>query len=93
MPAVGVLQGRAARLHGLAFVGQAHMSRGRSQQSITGLRVLDALNGFTANQAEDSRNHAENLPFGYVDAVRGHQAEDSRGQRVHAGRMSLEEVH
>jgi hypothetical protein len=69
------------------------MRRGRSQESVTGLRVLDALNGFTADQAEDGRHYAENLPFGYVDAESGHQAEDGHNQRVHAGRMSLEEVH
>jgi hypothetical protein len=69
------------------------VNRRRGQKSVTGLRVLDALNGFTTDQTEDSGDHAENLPFGYVDAESGHQAEDGHGQRVHAGRMRLEEIH
>ncbi|MDL5204953.1 hypothetical protein [Streptomyces sp. ALI-76-A] len=69
------------------------MTGRRSQESVTGLRVLEALYGFTAEKAEDGRHNAENGAFGYVDAVRGHKAEDGHDKRVHARRMSLEEVH
>ncbi|MFJ5997550.1 hypothetical protein [Streptomyces sp. NPDC092370] len=48
------------------------MTGRRRQESVTGLRVLDALNGFTAEKAENGRQDAENLAFGYMDAQGGH---------------------
>lgn len=69
------------------------MGRGRGQESVNGLAVLYALHYLTADQAEDSRNRAEDLSRGHVDTESGHQAEDGHDSRVYACRMSLDEVH
>lgn len=53
----------------LALVHQVRANRGGSQESVTGRRVLDSLNGFTTSQAEDGCDHAEHLAHGHVNAV------------------------
>ena len=65
------------------------MNRRRGQKSVTGLAVLDALNGFTADQGQDGPDDAGGLALGHIDVVRGGQAEDghAREYRRAAGFM------